>query len=280
MAAIKIQFASDLYIDITSSKKKFIEPKGDILCLLGNICSCGTEHGISILRTFLMEECSTFKKVLFIAGNYEFYSTGYETIDEIKIKLRELEVEIKNFIFLDDEIVGFCYGSKQLIFVGTTLWSYIPDHCKKVIKNMDNDFKSINLASYIFTDKEVKKFVRRLNVEDTQKLHLNAKKFIIDAIKYLKTKKNITAILLTHHKPVWDTYNHYNPYTSYTFQSNLHELIMNPINIVIHGKVWHSRNKIINNVKILSNPHGYEKEYVNYDNAAYIELLEDKLGII
>jgi hypothetical protein len=273
--SIKIQFASDLHVDINFSKKKFIDQKGDILCLLGNICSCGSEKGLNVLRDFLARECCGFKRVLFVAGNHEFYSKKMWSMDDIKIKLKLLETEIKNFIFLDDEILELCVGEKRLVFLGTTLWSYIPDHCKEAVKNIVNDYRFINVARCMFIDGMVKKFVRHLNVEDTQRMHMSAKEFISSSINYLKDKENVTPILLTHHKPIWDAHPHYNPYTNYVFQSDMKSIIVAPIVMAIHGRMCEPHNKVVNNIRILSNPYQCEKDGESFNSSMCIDPFEE-----
>jgi predicted phosphodiesterase len=84
----KIQFASDLHIDINTEKAKFLEKEGDILCLVGDICSCGSQKGFDLLKLFLTRECRDFEKVIYVAGNHEFYTDELISMHEIKLKLK------------------------------------------------------------------------------------------------------------------------------------------------------------------------------------------------
>ncbi len=185
--------------------------------------------------------------------------------------IKSLENKIKNFIFLDNEIYEINTNFKKVIFIGTTLWSYIPDHCKKIIKNLSKDYQCINMAKDIYINFKLEKFIRRLNVEDTQILHSNAKSFIKYFINYFKYEKDAKVILLTHHKPIWEANNKYNPYTNYFFQSDIGINLINSVSVIIHGSIQ-SPNKKIKNTRIVNNLHGNTDKCLNFHEDAIVEI--------
>ncbi len=267
---VKIQIASDLNIDL-NFKDKYIEQKSNILCLAGNICPCGSDSGFQMFKDFILKECISFKIIIFVAGNREFYSNELISIGDIKRKLKSLEKEIPNFVFLNDEALSLNMESRSIVFIGTTLWTHIPDYNQKIAKQYINDYSSINVSSEIFINKKIKKLVRHLNVGDTQFLHENAKSFISSTIKDFENKENTQIVLVTHHKPIQDLYSHYNPYMQYTFQSNLINLITHPVVLAIHGNTNEAYDKTINNVRFLSNPYGFSKN-IAYNNSLCVEI--------
>lgn len=268
----KIQIASDLHIDINSSRS-FIKKEGDILCLVGDICSCGSLKGFNMLKVFLTRECADFEKVLYVAGNHEYYAQDFTSMETINARLKSLELEFPNFVLLDNSIAEISSGDRKLVFVGTTLWSFVPDHAKSVIRECINDYRMINREKILDDNKETK-FVRHLSIEDTQQFHSDAIKFIEASVQRYASdaSDNVDIVLLTHHKPVWDSNPKYNPNTHYAFQSDLSHLLLPPIKLAVHGHTHEPYDAIINDVRVVSNPHGYEDERDYFDNAFCVDL--------
>lgn len=69
----RLQIASDLHLDINSTKTNYdeiIKPSAPYLALAGDIAELKNSH---ILMPFLKNVCTKFKKVFYIMGNHEFY---------------------------------------------------------------------------------------------------------------------------------------------------------------------------------------------------------------
>jgi predicted phosphodiesterase len=264
-----IQVASDLHIDVNVDVdyRKFTKKcGGDILCLAGDICSCGDDHTFEQFETFITNECKKFKRVIHVAGNHEYYSEGETSMEEIKKKLRGLEKKLSNYSFLDDDILEMKNGDRKLVFVGSTLWSYIPEKHYSKIKSFMSDYDFINR---IVWDDDGKQLLRRLTVEDTQEFHMDSKKFIGDILKKYETVCDVDIVLITHHKPLWDTNPNYRLITHYAFQSHISGILVQPIKLAIHGHTHETYDKTLNSgVRVVSNPFGYDSDtFIEYDDS-------------
>lgn len=104
---MKIQYVSDLHLEqykIGGDYSKIIEPVGDILCLLGDVCPIVKEH---IWIPFLKWLNSNFKRILFVFGNHEFFITDSNniiSIDELKLLFTDLaKTYCPSVIILDNQ---------------------------------------------------------------------------------------------------------------------------------------------------------------------------------
>ncbi len=268
---VVIQIASDLHIDINSPTEDMLKKGADILCLAGDICSCGKDEDYEIFYEFIKQESINYKFIIHIAGNHEYY--GHDDIDTIKNKFRKLEHEFTNYKFLDDDIFEFIEDHKKYIFIGSTLWSFIPHWAQFYIKNYMNDYKNINVLTP--TNHKGLKFKRHLTPIDTQRFHHESKKFIEDALNNLnpgsKNMGNTNIVLITHHKPIWDI-KPGNKITQFAFETHLENIFEKNIKLAIHGHTHEKYDRIVNNTRIVSNPRGYVNECPDYDNNFCIDI--------
>jgi 3',5'-cyclic AMP phosphodiesterase CpdA len=280
-----IQIASDLHIDINLDISTFIRKTGDILCLAGDICSCGDKYGFQLFKTFLSRECQKYEYVIHVAGNHEFYSDDFISIEEIKTNLRNLEDEFPNYRFLDDDVLEIQNDERKLIFIGATLWSFIPDSCAKIVKKNINDYRMISrlISTSVFsdvfksgsenTDVEIKGFIRRLTVEDTQEFHSKSKKFLYETIEKYKQHENVDVVLLTHHKPLWDRNPLRDERIQTAFETHMSYLLVSPVRLAIHGHTHEPYDKTLESgTRAVSNPYGYRTECPDYNESFCVSL--------
>ena len=110
------------------------------------------------------------------------------------------------------------------------------------------------------TDKTVKP-VLKFNIDDMKLFHQKAVRFIKKETKNVKSDEKW--ILITHHKPIKDS-PEYELIQAY--ESDLANVIINkPINIAIHGHTHKHYDKIINGVRVYSNPKGYISQHTKYE---------------
>lgn len=257
---MKIQIASDLHLDINyADLNTILKKNGDILLLAGDICNCGDAEGFDIFSNFI-EKCNEFSMIYHVAGNHEFYNS-YEnkmSMTDIKKQFRDLEKKVKNYRFLDDEYAVI----DDIVIIGATLWTNIPPEYMTCIKFLMNDYKNIYKNEYKITPYDTVGFFKK------------SKQFIINTIeKFKNCDKKI--ILLTHHKINWDVYGDFNRlWTNYAYQNHCNFLLKPPVVLAIHGHTHKKYDKIINGVRVVSNPFGYicNDEQYEYDNDFVINM--------
>lgn len=262
---LKLQIVSDTHLEFRKNPE-FLKPCAPILCLLGDICACGTPSEFKIFINFLKVISPKFQKIIHVAGNHEYYAgprTGKRwenTYEGINAKLRLLTKAFPNYTFMSNNIYKLKVGSTLVFIIGTTLWSYIPPDKRPTVHTIMNDY---NMTYRIDGDK-----IRKWNVNDTVKLHSNAVK-LIKRTSAIAKKHNAKCILLTHHKPIMDGPKTYH---QHCYESNLAHLITSPIIFAAHGHTHKKYMKLINDVPVVSNPRGYPSERTKFDPSFCVEI--------
>jgi sulfur relay (sulfurtransferase) DsrF/TusC family protein len=272
---MKFQIASDLHLEFYDKinisdffdTSKIDEPT--TLILAGDIGYPSTLTTPHKNYEIFLDECSKiFKHIILIAGNHEYYSDYAMTVEENKI--RELVKKYNNIYFLQkDEIV-----IDDIVILGCTLWTYIPDKYKFHIKSMMNDYKKI---TYIEDGKEY-----FFNHEYNNKLNKEHIQWLFDRVEKYSDKK---IIVITHHLPSWKMIHEKyliskdSVIMSWAFANNLDELIEKNENICywICGHSHRSMHKRIGKCDVFLNPKGYplmanKCENEEYNNSFIFEL--------
>jgi predicted phosphodiesterase len=185
--------------------------------------------------SILIEELKKYSKtIIYILGNHEYYKIHGRKSDEVIYLYRELCKDL-GIIFLENE----SYESDDYVFYGATLWANFSETAFKMI-NDSQSFSSVDLINDIH-----------------KKSVYNIESFIKD----YSSKKPL--IMITHHMPSFSLidkkYKNYKELNT-AFASELDHLIRNPITHWIYGHTHTPNETIINNVKLLCNPHGYPGE--------------------
>jgi predicted phosphodiesterase len=266
---MKIQIVSDLHLEFSGDKiTGLIKPVGDILCLLGDICACGNPQDFGIYVNFMRHIAPKFKIVLHIPGNHEYYTTGVprsdisknHTISAIDKKLKKFAGTIKNLYYLNNSIFRVMVEKKKYMFIGSALWTYVQPQDKKEIQSGMNDYSSIYTGTTT---------PQKFTVDSMISIHKKSVKFIKSAIK--SAEKGEIIILLTHHKPVRDEDINKRK-LSQAYESHLPEIICPPLALAAHGHTHRPYDKIVNGVRIFSNPKGYVNQRTYFKTSHFIEL--------
>ena len=172
------QLASDLHIEYQNNKVDafdYITPSADILILAGDI---GSLYKIDQLTDFLESLAESFKYILYVPGNNEYYTcNGYTPLpmDVLETRLYDLQDTIKNLYIINQNSVII----NDICIVGCTLWS--KPECK------------------------VPPFIVRINGLNTYKYkekYYNDLNYIKKIIKYSQ-EKNYKLIVVTHYVPTY-----------------------------------------------------------------------------
>ncbi len=268
MSKLKLQIMSDTHLEFRGDPK-FFKPRAPILCLLGDICACGTTADFKTFVNFLKEIHPKFEKIIHVAGNHEYYagrSSGKKlenTYEGINAKLSMLKRKFPKYIFMYNNIHKMAVGKKMVYIVGTTLWSYIPVEKRKLTATLMNDYNML-----FKVDEKDKTKTRRWTVADTVVAHRNSVALIRRAAS-IATKNGVKCILLTHHKPIMDGKK--TP-EQHCYESDLVSLLKDPFVLSAHGHTHEKYSKKINGCLTISNPRGYPGEHTRFDPNFCVEL--------
>lgn len=217
--SLKIRVVSDIHLERyeTFDFNNIIEINtSDILCLAGDIGDPFSE----LYKNFI-EWCSlNFFQVLIVTGNHEYYNSSIERSNK---KIKDLTSIYCNVIFLNNT----SYVINNKIFVGTTLWSYIPENCKEIITARINDYR----------------FIEDFTTEKCNQLHEES----IAYIKYIieRYKGFYKIIILSHHSPLLINTSKAKLElldTNYAFSSDQGELMNDNIDAWIYGHTHYNNN--------------------------------------
>jgi predicted phosphodiesterase len=287
---MKIQIVSDLHLEFRGKDvSNILVPSAPILCMVGDICVCGSAVDFNKFINFLTYYTPKFLHILHVSGNHEYYTANNatakdlakNTIPEIDKKLRMLTKEFPNYHYLNNNIWNYTAPKTKhnYVFVGTTLWTHIPN--KMIITDEKKGTKEklaslieqrMNDYNYIFVpikDQFGKSHYRKYTVSDMKKKHAVASRFIKNVIADAKKSKptNTTYILLTHHKPLFDKKTDILDEHTYAYESDLaEELLVEPFVLAAHGHTHVHYDKRVNGVRVVSNPKGYIGESTNFND--------------
>ena len=253
---INIQIVSDLHLEFREENfTRLFTPSAPILCLLGDICACGTEQDFIIFKKFIEYISKKYEYVIHMPGNHEYYTFGNynitynDTIPGIDKKIKLFFKKFDNVYFLNNNKLKINMNNKTYIFIGSTLWSNVKKNDLKEVQGLMNDYNAIYVPDLNNDNK-----VRRFAIYDMVKLHKNSVRYIKNIIN--NSKKGEIYILLTHHKPIRDK--SIEDKISQAYETDLVDIIIKqPLKLAAHGHTHIHYDKIINNVRIVSNPKGY-----------------------
>lgn len=293
---MKIQIVSDLHLEFRDKDiSNILVPSAPILCMVGDICVCGSTVDFNKFINFLKYYIFKFQHIIHVSGNHEYYTATnatakeimHNTIPEIDKKLRLLTKEYPNYHYLNNNIWSYLSPKNKhnYVFVGTTLWTHIPNKMittneKKGTKESIASLieKQMNDYNYIYVpikDRFDKWHYRNYTVSDMQKKHTVAFRFIKKVIADVKKNKsaNTTYILLTHHKPLFDRKTDKQDEHTYAYESDLaKEILVEPFILAAHGHTHVHYDRRVNGVRVVSNPKGYIDEKTNFNDKFTVQI--------
>jgi predicted phosphodiesterase len=273
---VKIQIISDTHLEFRGDNfKKIVKPSAPILFLLGDICACGCDSDFETYKKFINYLSPKFDHIFHISGNHEYYTSGNhniginDTIPGIDAKIRNFVKPISNVHYLNNNTARIKIGVKNYVFIGTTLWSSVSPENRKYVQSHMNDYCQIYMPNDDYKKDKTQKPVRKYNIDDMSKFHQKSVRYIKKEMKTIGPKD--VCVLLTHHKPVRDK----DPKDIITqaYESDLVNVIIKPpIKLAAHGHTHEKYDKIVNNVRIVSNPKGYIGEHTKYDDSFTVDV--------
>lgn len=258
-----IQYVSDVHLEFKSPDiipKLLKNINADVLVLAGDICAMGIEEDFGKFIELIKYYSPRYKNIIHVAGNHEYYAakkiiTKLDCMDAINRKLKALSKTFKNYLFLNCDAITLQFDNKPYMFIGATLWAKIDEKDWKFVENNMNDY------THIYINRN--NLPVRLTVAEMQKLHLKHKFFIKKAIEHA-AEKNIPSIIITHHKSLGDTPEHYKTRLTQAYETDITALYKLPVRAVIWGHTHKHFLKEINGITYVSNPKGYPSQHCGF----------------
>jgi Icc-related predicted phosphoesterase len=238
---MKIQYASDLHMEMGGSPLRRRHIGGDLLVLAGDIVA-NPSHLWDCFRGFLMTDIP----VIYILGNHEFYHHDFASGMEL---YRMLEC-LPGVHLLEDQSIEI--GGVR--FLGTTLWSdFFGGRQGLAAEEGLNDFILISNGG------------DRLRWTDVAKRYHESLDWLTTE---LRTPFPGKTVVITHHAPsaLSNPPQFAESPISGAFYSNLDDLIEETQPALwIHGHMHDSSDYRIGKTRVVCNPYGYRNVEVNVD---------------
>lgn len=246
MSKAQIQVVSDLHFEINDGNvEDAIIPSAPILLIAGDTCPVL----LWSFQNFIGWVSVNFDFVFLVAGNHEYYQNNLIATDKA---IRDITKTYKNVFFLQQSevILG------DVVFMGCTLWSYIPYEFKRIIPMFVNDFK-------VITD---------MNIQKYDKMFSSNVKWLQERTAHHK-ENGKKVVVLTHHSPVIETgeadprisssFSRYgNSMMDCAYASNLNVLFPS-CDLWVFGHTHKKIDKVFDGCRMVSNPKGYETKAKN-----------------
>ena len=237
---------SDLHLEFGG-----IEPgEGDVLILAGDIVcvddiALGAPRG-KYYEKWLKRAAKAYNKVFMVMGNHEFYHGDFL---EVEKQLRAVLPKNVTLLQNDTEL----YEGVQ--FVGTTLWSSYNDEDESVLSVASermNDFNCVRKGEF-----------GSFTIQDAVDEHKKAIKFLNKTLPKLKEP----TVVITHHAPSPLSLGDYvDEELKYAYHTDLTKLIETHQPMYwFHGHIHNSKEYMIGNTTVKSNPRGYADVMENED---------------
>jgi predicted phosphodiesterase len=273
---MKIQIISDTHLEFRGDNfKNIVKVSAPILFLLGDICACGCDNDFETYKKFIKYLSPKFDHIFHVSGNHEYYTSGNnniginDTIPGIDAKIYKFVKTLPNIHYLNNDSYRIKLGVKNYVFIGATLWSHVNSENKKYIQSRMNDYCQIYMPNADYKKDKTQKPVRKYNIDDMSKFHQKSVRYIKKEMKTIGL--NDVCILLTHHKPVRDK--DIKEIITQAYETDLVNIIIKPpIKLAAHGHTHEKYDKIINNVRIVSNPKGYIGERTRYNDSFTVDV--------
>lgn len=227
------------------------------------------QQRVKTFRDFLSRCSFQYPKVVYVAGNHEFYHGKFFAGIEY---LREECAKHPNVHFLERDTVDI----DGVTFVGGTLWTDMNKGdplTQHAIRDMMNDFRIIRNDYNGYSSLKPSNVIER---------HIKTKEYIREVIKIVREQKpENKVVVVTHHSPSFlschPMYAH-DHIMNGGYHSDLSEFILDHPEIVLwtHGHTHHPFDYTIGTTRIVCNPRGYEadgySEQTGWDPTKIVEV--------
>jgi DNA repair exonuclease SbcCD nuclease subunit len=180
--AVTFQILSDTHLECSiKSLTDMLDIKADVLCLLGDIGSPFQKSYVDFLQ-----ECSkSYKHVLVISGNHEYYNNKGYDIKTIDDGIKGICSRFSNVHYLNNSNITI----GNVNFIGTTLWSSLPEDVKHDVAKLYNDYNFIFQTSNVLLTPDFTNNMFKTNLAYLEKAITEG------------NEKGLSNVILSHHTP-------------------------------------------------------------------------------
>jgi hypothetical protein len=256
---LRLQIVSDLHLEHRDLDfETVIHQEAEVIGLLGDIGSPFSENYAKLIKW-----CSDrFLYVLVISGNHEYYNRDGIPISDIDTIIHNICKQHENVSYLNNSV----FELDNIVFVGSTLWSWIPTEQIIPVWNKMNDYR------LIYTAKN-----ELLTPMTSRSMFINNMTYVYNHV--IKAHHdNKTCIVLTHHCPSLEHTSH--PSfdrcgTNVAFATDLPLGMFHGagIHVWCSGHTHHNFKINVHGYDIISNQYGYgQKAIPGYKKAMHINI--------
>jgi hypothetical protein len=266
MNDLKIQFISDLHLEMTSEGFPTFPVTAPHLALLGDIGRVGTRK----FAGFIRDIAPKYITVLVVASNHEFYRGVYE---DVKDEIRKITDQHANVHFLDCNVLEV-QGVK---IIGCTLWTHVPLACQSAVGSSINDYRLIYCRDMLGIP-------RPFTVAETNELHRVEHEFILREIESSRETGKCT-VVLTHHAPLMKGTSDpkfFGTPTSHAFSTDMADLMGSPVVAWLHGHThFNSPGTRMKGTLVTANQKGYIGESVGlaFRMEAFLHIVDSTASV-
>lgn len=249
---LKIEYYSDLHLECEKRideklLNRIFKLSGPILVLAGDIIN-PFQKKFEFVIDWLS---SRYEHVIYVAGNHEYYSHSIEETNKL------LQNQKPNFHFLNNDNFILHWQNKKIKFIGSTLWSFIPEDMYSKAENYLNDFE------------QIANFSPALQSE----FYKLAYQYLLTELSEVENCCDIT-IMVTHHAPVRQVClapMYRNQPINCCFESDCSELFkISKIDFWLSGHTHFNTEFTIDNIKFISNQRGYRGQTAGYQPGKFL----------
>lgn len=241
---MKINYISDLHIDITAMPDLENSEKAEVLVVAGDLAEYPT--GLD----WLLKQASKYTYVFYVLGNHEFYRNEYyETISETKKFFDKT-----NVIVLNNS--SFIY--KDVVFVGSTFWTDFQGKNPVTMLRVQRGLNDYNYIKYKTVPGPSGRLLK-ITPEFILHKHEQAVEYVFDICDTYKDKK---VVVITHHSPslrAYDNSVYRGDVLNAGFASNYDSIIERHSNIKawVYGHIHDTHDYTIGTTRLYCNSRGY-----------------------
>jgi len=254
---MKLREFSDLHTEFGKFKIPALPDDLETTLILAGDVGIGKIH-----RNWMEMTCKRFKQVIYVLGNHEFY---HGVLPEVRQQWRDIEEDIPNLFFLDDDHVIL----DGVRFIGGTLWTDFKNNDPMImnyIANRMNDFGQLIVLptpeGYPYASGPHVKFMP----VDAFKLHVKTFKKID---RTLREPFDGETVVVTHHAPSYESvpqeFRGFDSYEmNYGYYTDLEWMLEKyDIKYWFHGHMHNSSDYEIGGTRVICNPRGYAPHDLN-----------------
>jgi len=254
------------------------------LILAGDICRLVDSYALCKL---LLTYCSqNWKRVIWICGNHEFYTSQKKTMDEIIYLAKYLTSKFNNVTFLDNSTTIV----ENTVIWGGTMWSYLPQNIQLNLPIYVQSNINSNPHSRLAGERSSRAFgtgasrscdfVQQLTTSDYNDLFYKALQSLNEAIKEAESLK-LELIVVSHHAPMFDHMSDdwkINPHRFLYATDLLPQIPNEKIKMWICGHTHVNVDSEFSNVRVICNSDPNKSDYKSCLTINMNDILRDEIS--